>query len=221
MKIFNLLILFFLYPLYGCGENINFSVGATKGGSGTGSLPAPSSGEIVPPFTTPLPSEGDDDDDVIYYIKSQGMKENICENIKITLQPLERKTLSVVAKDQNILIPPSSDSEPANLYFEVKIKNSNNTEAYEYYHNCQPNIKLQNQYNVMFESNQNFICLNDEMTLMIQPNETKVFTYKVTIPQLEHTWNILYTPIFSIGNLKKFHERTLCQTLSYEIKVIK
>lgn len=220
MQIFKFLLI--VLPLYGCGENINFSVGATKGGSGTGSIPSPSSGEVfIPPVLTPIPSEGDEDEKDVYYVKSKGAVEASCGNASISISPLDIETSLEVPNDQNIIIQPSNESQPANLYFQIKVINNSNSDIYEYFKNCKTNIELQNKYNVTFESTQNLTCTNSESILKIPPQETKIFNYKVTIPQSESYWKILYYPVLSFGNIKGDDEKEYCQILNYEINVLK
>lgn len=216
-------LILFTFFLYGCGEEINFSTGATKGGSGTGSFSVPTSGEILlPPAPTPTPSEGnEEEEEETFHIISNGKKEMICGNNIFSIQPIDIKTKDPIDINEKMILPVIDTSNPINFIFEIKIRNLNNISLFEHFKNCKPNIELQNQYKVYFSPNQQFLCPNSEISLEIKAQETKTLNFETSIPLQEQMWNIYYTPIFSLGHVESNYERNTCGTLNYELKVKK
>lgn len=217
MKLKNFIL---LSPLifFGCGENENFSVGVSIGGSGTGSTIPVNTGGTGP--ISPLPSEEDDpDNEINFLIWSNGKAEMLCGKALISIQFLHSQTEQPLEQGYGSFISKPTKENPTNVSLLITTENLGQEPLYEYFSDCRPNLKLLDSENNEQKSSQEFTCPNDNIIREYKPQETKVYKYKFTVPYDKSENTVSYFPDFSFGGLLPKEQRSSCEPLNYQIKV--
>ena len=215
---FRVFLYFNCLILCACGETENFSVGVSMGGSGTGSTLPISTGGIG--TTTPRPS--DDfytENEVNYLAWSIGKIETICGNAKINMQLIDNQSKQILDPGHGTFLSVINDTNITNASILVTVENSGQEQLYEYYDNCQPNIKLFNDEDNELQSSQQFICENDYFTNEYKSQEIKTYEYKFTLPKNEGKYTLSFVPNFSTSKPYSLENIMICPTLNYEVNV--
>jgi len=233
--------------LSACGEDSNFTAGASMGGSGTGNyspspMPPINIGEPLPPIIEPpvvappiiveppvlpppvvappitvLPPEIISEE---YKINYSGDIENNCAGIRRSLHLVDSQSGQILKPNENSQLSESSTAHPKNVTVQMVVQNLTNNLIYEYIEDCKSPFQLKNTTTGTIQhSNQELSCLYNESIQVYRPFETKTYQLKFNLPLEANQWVLEHHTVYSLNDIAPQQKRVQCNNLSIIFKI--